>query len=305
MPLRDAIGMCRDGAIDDGKTVLGLYLAREALRSKSQETATPATGGVAMAVDPLHTTDAQAPSATTAQKADGADTGTTLNIENMLLAEFNYASSTAYQAMEDRARTFNLYLLIFGVLASGLGALYQLGNKLGTNTDLFALALLFASGFMGILFFLLLIRLRMAHRNSSIAMNVVKEYYIKHFQEKLPDVEDAFYWRFKTMPTGEKFRNVAFMICATVAMLGSLCFAAAALVLAEIFLGQASGDLLQLPANTLPYVIAGAVLVVSFLLHVLYYRRALSSKRDRELLKKAASDQNIKLAEAHAKGRRK
>src|SRR6266478_4752570 len=52
-----------------------------------------------------------------------------LKIENMLLEEFNYAGVTAYQAMEDRARMFNLYLLLVGVVASGLGALYQLGGS--------------------------------------------------------------------------------------------------------------------------------------------------------------------------------
>ncbi len=303
VPLREAIRMCHAGEIDDGKTVLGLYLAREALRVKSEETA-PATGGVVMAVDPVNPSlTPMSPNSAVAAKADGADAGASLNIENMLLAEFNYASSTAYQAMEDRARTFNLYLLVFGVLASGLGALYQLGNKLGPNTNVFALALLFASGIMGVLFFLQLIRLREAHRNSVITMNVVKEYYIKHFTKRMPDVEDAFRWRFSTMPTGEKFRNVAFMICATVAMLGSLCFAAAAFVLAEIYLGQTSGDLLSLPANSFPYAIAGTVLVVSFLLHVLYYRRALSSKRDRRVIADAARDQNIALTEIAPKGK--
>lgn len=259
-----------------------------------------------MAVDPIYPSLPQtSPPETGATAKEEASDGTTLNIENMLLAEFNYASSTAYQAMEDRARTFNLYLLIFGVLASGLGALYQLGNKLGPNTDTFALALLFASGIMGILFFLQLIRLREAHRNSSIAMNVVKEYYIKHFKEKKPDIEDAFRWRFSTMPTGEKFRNVTFMICATVAMLGSLCFAAAAFVLAEINLGQASGDLLALPASKLPFAIAGMVLVLSFIFHIAYYRHALSSKHDRRTLTEAAHEQNIALAEPHPKKRRK
>ena len=304
MPLREAIAMCRKGEIDDGKTVLGLYLARDALRVKPQETSA-ATGGEAMAIDPINPSIVPgAPVRDMGPNADGANTGTTLNIENMLLAEFNYASSTAYQAMEDRARTFNLYLLIFGVLASGLGALYQLGNKLGPNTDLFALALLIASGIMGILFFLQLIRLRQAHRNSVIAMNVVKEYYIKHFNERMPDVKDAFRWRLSTMPTGEKFRNVAFMICATVAMLGSLCFAAAAFVLAEIFLGQASSDLLKLPANTLPYAITAVVFILSVVLHILYYRHELSSKRDRKMLTEAARDQNIPLAEAAPKGKR-
>ena len=217
----------------------------------------------------------------------------------MLLAEFNYASTTAYQAMEDRARTFNLYLFIFGVLASGLGALYQLGNKLGPNTDLYAIALLIASGIMGVTFFITLVRFRQAARNSTIAMNVIKEYYIKHFEDTLPDVQDAFYWRMRTIPAGEKLRNAAFMIASTVAMLGSLCFAAAAVVLSEILLGTASPDLLKLPPNTLPYVIGAVVFILAFLLHVIYYRRVFSKKRDSKTLHEAARKQNIDLRERH------
>ena len=46
---------------------------------------------------------------------------TSLKIENMLLEEFNYASVTAYQAMEDRARISSFYYILLGVLVSGLG----------------------------------------------------------------------------------------------------------------------------------------------------------------------------------------
>ncbi len=58
-------------------------------------------------------------------RSSESDTGNkldaTLKLENMLLEEFNYASLTAYQSMEDRTRMFNLYLLLVGVLATGLG----------------------------------------------------------------------------------------------------------------------------------------------------------------------------------------
>ena len=56
----------------------------------------------------------------------------TLKIENMLLEEFSYASTTAYQAMEDRARMFNLYLLLVGIVISALGVVYQLGGSINT-----------------------------------------------------------------------------------------------------------------------------------------------------------------------------
>lgn len=253
-----------------------------------------------MYLDPTNPPNLQVAPPTVAATSDkGAGTADlpTLNLENILLAEFNYASTTAYQAMEDRARTFNLYLLIFGVLASGLGTLYQLGHNLGPNTDLYAIALLVAAGITGVTFFATLIRFRQAHRNSSIAMNVIKEYYIKHFEQSAPDVDDAFYWRMHTLPAGEKIGNVSFMIASTVAMLGSLCFAAAAIVLSEIVLGQAGTNPLQLPPNTLPYVIGAAVFFVAFLLHILYYRRSLSVRKDRRQLADAAHVQHINLNE--------
>lgn len=299
-PLDEALAMCARGEIDDGKTVLGLHLAQAAL-NQSRST----IGGGPMYLDPTSPPNLQPTPPTVAAapgKGSAAEDSPSLNLENILLAEFNYASTTAYQAMEDRARTFNLYLLIFGVLASGLGALYQLGNKLGPNTDLYAIALLIASGIMGVTFFVTLVRFRQAARNSTIAMNVIKEYYIKHFASTVPDIEDAFYWRMRSIPAGEKLRNAAFMIASTVAMLGSLCFATAAVVLAEILLGQAGPDLLQLPPNTLPYIFGAVIFVLAFLLHVFYYRRVFSRKRDTKVLLDAARMQNIDLHERHPRG---
>ncbi len=58
----------------------------------------------------------------------GGERDSGLKIESMLLEEFNYASTTAYQAMEDRARMFNMYLLVVGILGSAFGAIYPLGG---------------------------------------------------------------------------------------------------------------------------------------------------------------------------------
>ena len=64
------------------------------------------------------------------EQANGPDNklDVSLKAENMLLEEFNYASLTAYQAMEDRARITSFYYLLLGVLASGLAAIYQFSN---------------------------------------------------------------------------------------------------------------------------------------------------------------------------------
>src|SRR5690348_6592665 len=76
-----------------------------------------------------------------------------LKIENMLLEEFNYASTTAYQAMEDRARMFNMYLLVVGILGSAFGAIYPLGGARSSFIQPIAAVVLFAAGVADIAFF--------------------------------------------------------------------------------------------------------------------------------------------------------
>ena len=119
----------------------------------------------------------------------------TLKIENMLLEEFNYASTTAYQAMEDRARMFNMYLLVVGILGSAFGAVYPLGGGARNFIQPVAAVVLFAAGMAGVAFFVLLIRLRQAFRDSLIAMNMVKEFYIEEFGGGPGNFARAFHWR--------------------------------------------------------------------------------------------------------------
>jgi hypothetical protein len=205
------------------------------------------------------------------QKQTGEKLDAALKIENMLLEEYNYASLTAYQAMEDRARMFNLYLLLVGVIASALGALYQLGGHSSVFSRPLAISLLLIAGIVGIAFFVKLIRLRQAWRESAICMNVIKEFYIQRFQQQMPGIDRAFRWRLKTIPAGERLGSTTFIVCSTVALLESICFAGAAFVSVNdisLFAGQAY-----------PYLIAIVILAGAFLLNVLYYQHALN-KRD-------------------------
>ncbi len=196
----------------------------------------------------------------------------TLKIESMLLEEFNYATVTAYQAMEDRARMFNLYLLLVGVIASGLGAIYQLGGNANTYSRPLAIALLLIAGMVGIAFFVKLIRLRQAWRESVICMNVIKEFYIQQFQKQIPKIDRTFRWRLKTIPAGERPGSTTFIVCSTVALLESVCFAGAAFVWVNnipFFAGQVYA-----------YFIAVVILAVALLLNVLYYQHSLNKRNE-------------------------
>ncbi len=173
--------------------------------------------------------------------AGGHDSG--LKIENMLLEEFNYAATTAYQAMEDRARMFNMYLLVVGILGSAFGAIYPLGGGAARSfIQPIAAVVLFAAGVAGIAFFVLLIRLRQAFRQSLITMNVIKEFYIREFQKQMPSVVYAFRWRLKGIPAGESRGSATYIVCHMVGFIAALCFAGCVFMGNELLAGAISRD---------------------------------------------------------------
>lgn len=214
------------------------------------------------------------------ERPGGSTRDGSLHLENMLLEEFNYASVTAYQAQEDRARMFNLYLLLIGVLGSGLAAVFQLGGGLKAYAGELAVALLVTAGLMGIAFFTKLIRLRQAWRESVLAMTLIKEYYIREFSESAPDGVRAFYWRLKTLPTGEKRASTTFVVCATVATLGNMSFAGAALVIMLLNLPNWLGAYPTVDTTTLAWIGAILVLIVLEFVFSRFYAYAFDRVRE-------------------------
>jgi ADP-ribose pyrophosphatase len=274
MPLAVAIARAESGALRDAKTITGLLLARAALQ---RDTSSPAaaTGGPAMPFDASNIPQSLLGGATAARAAAPGE----LSLENILTQEFNYASVTAYQAMEDRARIFNLYLLLVGVLASALTAVFQLGGR-QFGGPIFAI-LLFLAGFLGVVFFTQIVQLRIGYRKSLIAMNVIKEYYLKQLLPVVPDAERAFYWRLRTIPAGERAGSVTYWITLTIAFIGSLCFAACSVVLAQ--LAQDQYWVAALPPWSV-VALAAVVLLASLLLHARHYRRKLSKKAEEQVI---------------------
>jgi 8-oxo-dGTP pyrophosphatase MutT (NUDIX family) len=249
LPLSAAQTLAARGEIEDGKTLLGLALTRETL---SLVPTTPR--GEAMPFDVTSPPFARG-APYRQDEASGGDA--TLKLENMLLEEFNYVSVTAYQAMEDRARLFNLYLLVIGIFA------------------------LLVAGIAGVAFFLQLVRLRQAYLESLRAMNTIKEYYIEHFKDALPDPSKAFRWRLQTMPTGDKPGSLSSVVTHTVALLGSICFGGAAFVGNQLLVKDVPETSIAALGDFQPYIVGVVVAFVAFQLHAFYFRRELNSKRKR------------------------
>jgi 8-oxo-dGTP pyrophosphatase MutT (NUDIX family) len=288
VPLSAALARGQRGEIEDGKTLLGLTLAAG---MNGEETMPRAVVNL-----PLGRTPTLNGGVLPGGMLDGA-----LKLDGLLLEEFNYAGNSAYQAMEDRARMFSLYLVIIGVLASGLVAVYQLGGaSLKTFTQPLTMLLLVLGGFVGVVFFVQLIRLRQAHQESIITMNMIKEYYLGRFTDDNPNIGNIFNWRLAGMKGGERLGSVTFLVCFTVAFLGGGAFAAAAFVGYNLSSGAPGAD----PFAPETFVPAGgialAVLVVAILFQVIYYRSALSGKKERAKIKAAKQ----KVDEALAAGAR-
>lgn len=209
-----------------------------------------------------------------------------LKVENMLLEEFNYASVTAYQSMEDRARLSGFYYVLLGVLASGLAAIYQTSGGRNAIPYLLVGALLVVAAIVSVTFFITIIRLRQAYRESILCMNVIKEFYIQQFKQQMPAIENAFRWRLKTIPMGERIGSVTFMMGYLNALIGSLCLAGAVFIGTErLFVGPGA------------LILSGIVFVLAMLLHILYYRRALSRRGDTEIVREQAMKMGVTLTE--------
>jgi len=207
-----------------------------------------------------------------------------LKMESMLLEEFKYASTTAFQAMEDRARTANFYFGLLGILASALIAIYQLGGGQSTiPTGLIAL-LLFIASMISVTFFVLIIRLRQAFRESITCMNVIKEFYIEQFKQQMPRVEYAFHWRLRTIPHNERIGSVTFMMDYQIAFIGSLCLGSTIFVILQPLLGNIGASICAILA-----------FLFALLSYILYYRRSLNNKNDLVALRGEASKIGVTL----------
>ncbi|HEU0027244.1 MAG TPA: NUDIX hydrolase [Ktedonobacterales bacterium] len=287
VPLAEAIQRVESDSQADAKTALGLLLARDRIERRT------GTEGEGSMFSPESTFPFAAPGAIedAVRPRDAS-----FRLENLLMQEFNYVSSTAYQALEDRARMFNLYLVLIGALATGVGVITQLGEKLNGYAAEIIVTLLAIMGVVGVAFFIKLIRLRQAWRESAIAMNIIKEHYIQMFQAEDPNVERLFRWRLRTMPSGEKRGSSSFVVCMTVAFLGSLSFAAAALLATANWVAPALAssfpDLADAMGAT-PWATAIVVALVSYILHQIYFSRVLDRKREDAAVEKAVADAGL------------
>lgn len=143
--------------------------------------------------------------------------------------EFEYARSTASEAMHDRHTMMNFYLLVVGIVVSGVVALLASDRNLPLES---ATALLWPLSGAGWLYFLKIIRLREAWHESVLCMNQVKDFYIRHSDHfSQQQMAAAFRWKSNTVPEKDKLWTIFFYSAMLIAFLDSGTYVAGGILL--------------------------------------------------------------------------
>ncbi len=186
----------------------------------------------------------------------------------ILKLEFNYAKATASEAMNDRHTMVNYYLIIVGIVTSGVLVILEtteLPNVLGT-------LMLWLLCVVGVLYLLTIIRLRQAWHDSARTMNRIKEYYISHVLELPPlSFKDAFRWREHGLPNIDKKWNVFYYSACLIGLLNAVGFYAGGVLLFDVNFSPESVDIFTW--------LDLSVAVLFFLLHPLLYTTMLKKPK--------------------------
>lgn len=192
-----------------------------------------------------------------------------LDADQILIAEFAYARETASQAMDDRHKLVNYFLLIVGLFLNAIVMLLKGEFDKSTLIDpelsrIILSGLLFVLFLIGLLYLLKLIRLRLAWFDSAKCMNQIKDYYHDYLLDyHLKD--KAFRWTTETLHTF-KLNKVDTIFCYSALLI--------------IFIDSLAFGAMLLNALPNNFWIAFVVFIVILLLQFLLYRSRLSRKKN-------------------------
>jgi len=144
--------------------------------------------------------------------------------DEILIAEYNYIVQAAFQANEDRARVTSFYLVSVGSFLAAILSTQLIGNLQATVYWAFTALFLFIAA-LAVTTILQLIRLRRSWRESILAMNQIKEFYMRSIHNL--DLSAAFRWNAKTIPPLEKTNSLSFYLAMEVGLFGASAFGAA------------------------------------------------------------------------------
>jgi hypothetical protein len=185
--------------------------------------------------------------------------------EELMLAEFNYISQTAFQAHEDRARVSSFYLIAVGSLVAALFSTQLFNQKFDPQFVALSFSgLFFVLTILGTLTTLQLARLRAAWVDSARAMNQIKDHWLKYARDK--NLKKAFLWETASLPSKFKLNSVSFYQTLEVALISAMTFGSAV----SFFLVG-----INLPTILFRWLITIVSGLLAFILQLVIYNRSL------------------------------
>ena len=197
-----------------------------------------------------------------------------LSPDEILIAEFEYAANSAFQANEDRSKVASFFLISVGSLVAAILGAEKFTLAPGAFIGLAGLFLVLT--FLGLLTVMQLARLREAWIESAKAMNKIKDHYIARLKDPKNEktkFEDAFRWRSITIPDPYKPQSVSYYTVLEVALLSGLTFGAAVYFL---LIGLAAG---ADPIQCIWWLTIGAS-ALAFLFDLVIYKRMLTRAKE-------------------------
>jgi hypothetical protein len=156
----------------------------------------------------------------------------TVELDELLAAEYNYIAQTAAQAFEDRARISSFYLIAVGSLIAALfGTQLFEPDKFTPAVKLMFSGLFLFLTLLGTSTVMQLAQLRSAWYESMMAMNQLKDFAM----EQSPELVKAFRWKTTTLPAKYKRGSVSSYQALEVSLIGGLMFAASMFFLQQAF----------------------------------------------------------------------
>lgn len=209
---------------------------------------------------------------TSAGEGSHISTDITLHAETILMKAFDYAADNSHEAFAGYESTVNLYLLLVGGVAASLGTVLQFGGG-RSSLSLPAIAVvLFAGSVLSATLFARYVARRVTYTESMISASLIVEYYVRHFGDTMPNLQDAFRWRLHNIPVTQRFGAIGFIVRYPMAWGGSLCFSAAVYIAFNLLFASFPPVTSRLlPAATLSSGSAIVAFLGTFLIQIGYY----------------------------------
>jgi hypothetical protein len=186
-----------------------------------------------------------------------------IELDELLAAEYTYIAQTANQANEDRARVSSFYLIAVGSLLAALfGTQFFTSDTFDPTVSVMFGGLFLLLTLLGISTVMQLARLRAAWHESMLAMNQLKDFMVRQNRE----LAGAFRWSTTTLPSKYKTNSVSYYQAVEVALIGGLMSGAGIFFLQQALFGG---------THSIHWLVSGVFGVLTILLQLQLYKWSL------------------------------